>query len=82
MTPFAVRTITDAEAADRLGYSLRALRPVIDRHGLCLRLGRRRRLTEAHFLALQSALASPCRSSSTAARPGSTTYAGSSRDVP
>jgi hypothetical protein len=24
MTAFAVRTITDAEAADRLGYSLRA----------------------------------------------------------
>jgi len=48
--------LSDREAAERLGFSLKALRKVIDAHGLCLRLNRRRRLTEAQFLRLQDVL--------------------------
>lgn len=49
-------TMSDREAADRLGFPLRSIRAVIDREGLCLRVGRRRRLTEVQFRALIAAL--------------------------
>jgi len=56
VSAFDVTTISDAEAAERLGYPLRSLRREIDKAGLCLRVGRRRRLTERQFVALQELL--------------------------
>lgn len=49
-------TISDAEAAARLGFPLRTIRTIIDREGLCLRAGRRRRLTSEQFEMLIAAL--------------------------
>lgn len=60
MSAFALVTISDKEAADKLGFPVRVIRPVIDEHALCLRAGRSRRLTEAHFIRLQSILTPPC----------------------
>lgn len=53
---FDVATISDAEAAEKLGFPLRTIRGVIDANGLCLKAGRRRRLTPAHFEALIAVL--------------------------
>lgn len=54
--PFAISTISDHEAAERLGFPLRVIRAVLDKKSLCLRAGRRRRLTPTQFEALQEAL--------------------------
>jgi len=72
MSAFDVRTISDKEAASRLGFPLRALRKMIDLHGYCLRLGNRRRLTEAHFLAVQKAMSPPDRAPMAGPRRAST----------
>lgn len=50
------RTISDREAAERLGISLRSLRPYLDAHGLCSKLTNRRRLTPRHCQALAAKL--------------------------
>jgi len=56
VSAFDIRTISDREAAAKLGFPLRSVRAVIDRDGLCYRSGRRRRLNEAHFLTLQAVM--------------------------
>ena len=43
--PYAY-TLSDTEAAERLGFPVRRIRPILDRHGLCLKIGNRRRLTD------------------------------------
>ena len=55
------RAITDKEAAERLGFKVRRLRPIIDELGLCLRLTARgpRRLTEEQFAALKAHISRP-----------------------
>lgn len=79
--PFAVSTISDTEAAERLGFPLRTIRAVIDKNALCLRAGRRRRLTPTQFEALQEVLTIKCRSSSIRARAVSSTYVEPSRNM-
>ena len=73
------KPMTDVEAAERLGFSVRQLRPIIDELGLCLRIRDRgrRRLTEEMFVALQSHLTrKPCPSISSKGRRASTAYGG------
>lgn len=69
---FDLQTISDTEAAAKLGFPLRSVRAQIDSHGLCLRSGRRRRLTPAQFIALQRVM-TPCPLKSIRAHPASTT---------
>ena len=40
MSAFQIQTISDRDAAERLGFPLRTVRKVVDEHGLCLRAGR------------------------------------------
>lgn len=56
MTGFDVQTISDKEAAEKVGFPLRHVRRVLDECGLCLKVNRNRRLTEAQFHALIAAL--------------------------
>jgi hypothetical protein len=72
-------TISDKEAAVRLGFPLRHLRKVMDAKGLCMKVGRRRRLTACQYEALKEALVPQCRSSSTRGRTASSISGGPSR---
>jgi hypothetical protein len=48
----APATMTDAEAAAALKVGVRTLRPILDEKGLCIRIGRQRRVTARQFEAL------------------------------
>lgn len=63
-------TMSDHEAAQRLGFPIRPLRAVMDREGLCMKLGNRRRLTMEQYEELKAVLtANPCPTLSTRAGP-------------
>jgi hypothetical protein len=80
-----LETMSDQEAADRLGFHVRRLRPIIDQLGLCLRLAGNgpRRLTAEQFAALKIHLTRPpCPSTSKSAPQGYTVSGGATTASP